>query len=120
MTFDAKIDSLNLFIGQQTVITLDVSMGAGQKLEFPPLKKGDQLVPNVEVVDISNADTTKLNAGKTLEIVQRLTITAWDSAFYYLPLLKNVSIGIAISISAVVAAAVMAFLRPIPDEQEEA
>ena len=85
VTFDAKIDSLNLFIGQQTVITLDVSMGAGQKLELPPLKKGDQLVPNVEVVDISNADTTKLNAGKTLEIVQRLTITAWDSAFYYLP-----------------------------------
>ena len=85
VTFDAKIDSLNLFIGQQTVITLDVSMGAGQKQELPPLKKGDQLVPNVEVVDISNADTTKLNAGKTLEIVQRLTITAWDSAFYYLP-----------------------------------
>lgn len=45
---------------------------------------------------------------------------AISAAFYYLPLLKNVSIGIAISISAVVAAAVMAFLRPIPDEQEEA
>ncbi|MCR4920123.1 MAG: BatD family protein [Bacteroidaceae bacterium] len=85
VTFDAKIDSLNLFIGQQTAITLDVSMGAGQKLELPPLKAGDQLVPNVEVVEISKPDTTKLNGGKTLDIVQRLTVTAWDSAFYYLP-----------------------------------
>ena len=85
VTFDAKIDSLNLFIGQQTVITLDVSMGDGQKLELPELKKGDCLVPNVEVIDISRPDTTKLNAGKTLDIVQRLTVTAWDSSFYYLP-----------------------------------
>ena len=88
VTFDVSIDSLNLFVGQQTSITLDVAMGANQKLELPPLKKGDELLPNVELVDISQPDTTELNNGKTLEIKQRYLITAWDSAFYYLPPFK--------------------------------
>ena len=35
--------------------------------------------------------------------------------FYYVPILNEVSIGIAISISAVVAAVIMAFARPLPD-----
>ena len=35
--------------------------------------------------------------------------------FYYVPVLNEVSIGIAISISAVVAAIIMAFARPLPD-----
>ena len=85
VTFDASIDSLNLFIGQQTGITLDVAMGAGSKLELPQIKKGDELLPNVEVVAVPAPDTTRLNSGKTLEIKQRYLITAWGSAFYYLP-----------------------------------
>ncbi len=85
VTFDVSIDSLNLFIGQQTGITLDIAMGAGQQLELPSLKNGDELLPNVEVVEVAKPDTTPLNEGKTLEIVQRYIITAWDSSFYYLP-----------------------------------
>ena len=49
---DIKVDSLQLFIGEQTNLTLDVTLGASQKLQLPALKKGDQLIPNVEVVDI--------------------------------------------------------------------
>ena len=88
VTFDVSIDSLNLFIGQQTAITLDVAMRANQQLELPAFKNGDELLPNVEILEVGSPDTTELNEGKTLEIKQRYLITAWDSAFYYLPPFK--------------------------------
>lgn len=83
--FDVKIDSMQLFIGEQTNITLDVTLGTKQKLKFPSVKKGDKIVPNVEIVDILRADTNYINDGKRMEVRQRYTVTAWDSSFYYLP-----------------------------------
>ena len=49
---DVKVDSLQLLIGEQTNLTLGVTLGAKQKLQLPAIKKGDQLIPNVEVVNI--------------------------------------------------------------------
>lgn len=85
---DVKIDSLQLFVGEQTDITLDVSMDAKQKLTLPNLKKGDEIIPNVEVVEIAKPDTQWMNDGKRMQISQRYTITAWDSSLYYLPPLQ--------------------------------
>ncbi len=85
---DVRIDSLQLLIGEQTGITLSVSMGASQKLEMPQMKSGQQLVPNVEVVQVMKPDTNMLNGGERMEVHQRYIVTAWDSAFYYLPPFK--------------------------------
>ena len=85
---DVRIDSLQLLIGEQTGITLSVSMDARQKLEMPQLKSGQQLVPNVEVVQVMKPDTNLLNGGERMEVQQRYIVTAWDSAFYYLPPFK--------------------------------
>ena len=82
---DVKVDSLQFFIGEQTNLTLDITLGAKQKLQLPALKKGDQIIPNVEVVEILRPDTNVFDEGKRMEIIQRYTITAWDSSLYYLP-----------------------------------
>ncbi len=82
---DVKLDSLQLFIGQQTGLTLSVTLDAKQKLRLPDIKKGQELIPNIEVVDLGNPDTAFLNDGKRMTVSQSYTITAWDSAFYYLP-----------------------------------
>lgn len=82
---DVRIDSLQLLVGEQTGITLDVTADANKKIKFPELKPGMELVPNVEIVAVDAPDTTVLNEGKRLSISQKITITAWDSAFYYLP-----------------------------------
>lgn len=82
---DVKLDSLQLFIGQQTGLTLSVTFDAEQKLQMPDIKKGQELVPNVEVVHVDKPDTAILNEGKRMTVSQAYTITAWDSAFYYLP-----------------------------------
>ncbi|MBO4785766.1 MAG: hypothetical protein J5510_01720 [Prevotella sp.] len=82
---DVKLDSLQLFIGQQTDLTLSVTIDAKQKLVMPDIKKGQELIPDIEVVTIGKPDTAILNDGKRLTVSQAYTITAWDSAFYYLP-----------------------------------
>lgn len=85
VTVDVKIDSLQFFIGEQTDITLSVSMDAKQKLQFPDIRKGTEIIPNVEVVSVHRPDTAYMNEGKRMEVSQRYTVTAWDSSFYYLP-----------------------------------
>lgn len=82
---DVKLDSLQLFIGQQTDLTLSVTIDANQKLVMPDIKKGQELIPDIEVVTVGNPDTAVLNNGKRMTVSQAYTITAWDSAFYYLP-----------------------------------
>ena len=88
---DIKIDSLQLYIGEQTAITLDVTCDANQKPEFPKfnssLKDGhfDQLVPGIEVIESCKPDTQILNDGSRMQISQRYIITSFDSALYYLP-----------------------------------
>ena len=82
----AKIDSLELLVGEQTKIHLEVSMNANKKLRLPIIK--DTLVRGVEVLDIAKPDTQRLNNDKRWVITQDYTITSFDSALYYLPPLE--------------------------------
>ena len=82
---EAKVDSLQLFIGEQSGLTLSVTLGAKQKLQMPVIKKGDQIIPLIEVLNVQRADTNYMDEGKRMEVIQRYTITAWDSSLYYLP-----------------------------------
>ncbi len=83
VTVDATIDSLQLLIGEQAKIKLQVSMNAGQKLQLPLLR--DTLVRGVEVLDVAKPDTQSLNDDKRWLISQEYTVTSFDSALYYLP-----------------------------------
>lgn len=83
VTVDASIDSLQLLIGEQAKIKLEVSLDAQQKLQLPFLR--DTLVRGVEILDIAKPDTQLLNEGKRMLIRQEYTITSFDSALYYLP-----------------------------------
>ncbi len=83
VTVDASIDSLQLLIGEQAKIKLEVSCDANQKLQMPVLR--DTIVRGVEVLDIAKPDTQFLNNGKRMLINQEYTITSFDSALYYLP-----------------------------------
>lgn len=83
VTVEASIDSLQLLIGEQAKVKLEVSMEAGQKLQLPFLK--DTLVKGVEILDIAKPDTQLLNDNKRWLISQEYTVTSFDSALYYLP-----------------------------------
>ncbi len=85
VTVTARLDSVQFFVGQQDGLELQVTMPAAKTLQLPPLKKGMEIIPNVEIVEMGTPDTVSMNDGKQLQVTQRYIITAWDSAFYYLP-----------------------------------
>ncbi len=83
VTVNASIDSLQLLIGEQAKIKLEVSMDAKQHLQLPHFQ--DTIIKGVEVVDVAKPDTQYLNDKKRMLISQQYTITSFDSALYYLP-----------------------------------
>ena len=85
VVFEARIDTLVLTIGEQRELTLDVTCGAKQKIKMPDFRPQQPIADEVEVVELIGTDTTLLDEGKRMQVVQRYTITAWDSAFVLLP-----------------------------------
>lgn len=83
VTVDATIDSLQILIGEQAKIKLQVSMDANKRAIFPVYT--DTLVRGVEIIDVAKSDTQLLNGGKRALITQEYTVTSFDSALYYLP-----------------------------------
>lgn len=80
---DASIDSLQIYIGEQAKIRLQVTLDADKRAIFPAYP--DTLVRGVEVLDVAKPDTQLLNNGQRAIISQTYTITSFDSALYYLP-----------------------------------
>lgn len=83
VTVEAKIDSLQILIGEQAKIQLQVAMDAKQRAVFPIYM--DTLVLGVEIVETAKPDTQYLNDRQRLLITQEYTVTSFDSALYYLP-----------------------------------
>ena len=80
VTVDATIDSLQILIGEQAKIKLQVALDADKRAIFPAY--ADTLV---RVIDIAKPDTQMLNDGRRSLITQEYTVTSFDSALYYLP-----------------------------------
>ena len=83
VTVEASIDSMQILIGEQAKIKLEVSFDAHQKMQLPIVR--DTLVKGIEVVEIAKPDTQFLNEKQRLLIQQEYIITSFDSAFYYIP-----------------------------------
>lgn len=83
---DATIDSLQILIGEQAKIKLQVSLDANKRAVFPVYT--DTLIRGVEIIDVAKPDTQLLNDGRRSLITQEYTVTSFDSALYYLPPMK--------------------------------
>ncbi len=80
----AAIDSTTLFIGDQTNIHLQATCEAIEQVQMPVY--GETLIDEVEIVERSVVDTTKLKDGR-YQLSQDLTITSFkDSLFYISPI----------------------------------
>jgi len=83
VTVDATIDSLQIYIGDQAKIKLQVALDADKRAIFPVYT--DTLVRGVEIIDVAKQDTQYINDNKRMLITQEYTVTSFDSALYYLP-----------------------------------
>lgn len=87
VTVESKIDSIEIFIGEQAHMTVDVTMKKGQKLVFPVFKPSEMITPGVEVLEQSDADTSKLD-NDMMKVSKQYTLTSFDEKLYYLPPVK--------------------------------
>lgn len=79
----AVLDSTTIFIGDQTDLHLQATMDATEQVSLPVY--GETLMPEIEIVDRTIADTTRLSDGR-MQVNQYLTITSFkDSLFYIAP-----------------------------------
>ena len=74
----AKIDPIEMMMGEQAQVTLTVQAPEGATVEWPKLQPRQQLVEGVEV----------LNTQRTSSSTMLLTITSFDGKLYYLPPFK--------------------------------
>lgn len=87
VTVEARLDTADILIGEQVQLKATVAANAGAKVRFPQFENG-YIVEGVEVINKSRTDTVWQQAGKRMQLTQRYTITAFDSALYYLPALE--------------------------------
>ena len=83
VTIDASIDSVQILIGEQAHVRLEVSLDADRRAQFPLLT--DTLTKGVEVVEVARPDTQYLNNGKRMLITHDYTVTSFEPALYRLP-----------------------------------
>lgn len=79
----AELDSAQILIGDQAVLSLSITSSKGSSVEIPQYKAGNFLSNGVEIVEVS-CDTTEISDEQQL-IQRRISITAWDEGTYTIP-----------------------------------
>lgn len=84
---EQSIDSLQMLIGQQTILHLKATAKRGSKVVLPFFKPSQKLTPGVEVVEQSQGDTMQI--GDDRMVVSRdYTLTSFDEKVYAIPALN--------------------------------
>ncbi|MBR6371262.1 MAG: hypothetical protein IKS24_09350 [Bacteroidaceae bacterium] len=79
---EATVDSMMMWVGQQTSLHLEVTCDPDQQVEFPDFR--DTIVTGLEVVPPVLTDTIWLNDGKRMSVTRHYTVTCFDSALIYI------------------------------------
>lgn len=82
----ASIDSVAIFIGQQTDLKLTVSAPSNANIILPTIGQGNYITPGVEVVEEQRPDTVKKD--NSLNLSKKFTLTSFDENVYVIPALK--------------------------------
>lgn len=83
VSVESKIDSVQIFIGEQTHLVVDVTARKGAKVEFPVFKRSQYIVPGIEVLDSSHGDTTSVDG--QMRVSKVFTLTSFDEHLYAIP-----------------------------------
>ena len=84
VTITASIDSLQLLIGEQARVKVEVSCPTESRLIMPSYPN-HTLMEGIEIVGEVKTDTQYLNKRSHMMVTQSYTVTSFDTAFYYIP-----------------------------------
>ena len=79
----ADVDSMMMWIGQQTGLHVEVTCDAGQDITFPLYR--DTIVRGLEIIPPVKTDTQYVNNGQRMVVTRNYTVTCFDSALIYIP-----------------------------------
>lgn len=83
---EASCDSVMMWIGEQSGLHISVTCDAGQKVSFPEFR--DTIVNKLVIVPPVLTDTQYVDKKKRMTVTRNYTLTAFDSAFFYIPSFK--------------------------------
>ena len=78
VTVEARMDSMQILLGQLTGISLDVTCDAKSLVEIPFYQPGQMITDMVPVLNMSPVDTTSLNDGARMLLHCKYLITSYD------------------------------------------
>ncbi len=84
ISVEARIDSIEMFVGQQTHVTVTATMPEGAKAAFPVFRPSEYLTPGVEVLSSTELGVHGIENGFVERSVV-YTLTSFDDTLYYLP-----------------------------------
>lgn len=87
VTLKTTIDSTSIYIGDQTLIHLDLSQKLGDIVQLPYF--ADTITNGLFVLNMSKPDTVKL-AGDRIQIKLDYLVTSFDEGLYYIPPFKAI------------------------------
>ncbi len=87
----ARVDSVELAIGDQTDLIIQVKLGARQQAELPLYN--DTLITGIEVLDMVPIDTVYTDNKERMTLTQRYKITSFDEKLYLIPPIQVVVDG---------------------------
>ena len=79
----AEVDSMMMWVGQQTGLHLEVTCDAGQDIEFPVYR--DTIVKGLEIIPPVITDTQYVNNGQRMTVKRSYTVTCFDSTLIFIP-----------------------------------
>lgn len=79
---EQSIDSVEIRVGEQAQLKLNVTIAKGNSLRWPLLKERQYLVPGLEIVQLEPADTIHED-GEQLTIEKKYTLTAFETFVFY-------------------------------------
>ena len=83
VSVESEIDSIQIFVGQQSHLRLTAKVKPEQKVEFPQFQYTQMMTPGVEVL---KCEEQKQDIGDGFEARSMVyTLTSFDDTLYYLP-----------------------------------
>lgn len=83
VSVEARIDRMELLIGEQTDVTVTVTSDKAAQVVFPVARPLDIITPGVEVVSMGAVDTKEIENG--MQYSCTYVLTSFDEELYYLP-----------------------------------
>lgn len=84
---EVAIDSIQMFIGEQTTLHVGVTVKNGQRVKMPVYQPLDNIIPGIEVVETLTTDTESVDNG-FITVRSHYVLTSFDDTLYALPPIK--------------------------------